>query len=219
MTAQSTESSELGRRIVSNIGPTIVVIAILLVFMNYFIQGGLTEVSTIVRVASVMTPIITPIAVISLLSQRVHDVMVRAPKWQFGIALIASFAGTLIIGFGLGTTNVNYTDWYNIWGGSGGVILNSVAVLASAGAFLRVMRARNPVTLWLIFILVLSFLCITPMADTWFPPLAAFGAWINGYVQVYVDASFWTPQYLITAMGILMILLYKEKLSPVAGRR
>jgi len=203
-------------KLLPNIPNIVGIVVIFIMSAHYFVLKGVSEAATLLNWVTYMTPIITPLAVISILRARIGEVRRRGRRWIPDLVLLVVFVGVLIWGISLPSRELNtaYTEWYNLIVTQGSSTITTLMVFTVIATFVRAFRARNVYMAWTIFITIVTLWTIAPIADTVFPPMADFGRWIQNYVQLAVDqvlyVGLWVSLVVVTVNTVLM----REKLRP-----
>lgn len=201
---------------VETIVAAVSVILILLMAMDFFISGGLEEVSVLRKYITGVGPIILPLAVASLIQNYSRRVISRSLGWQYSLLTLVVFFVTLIIGLTLPgrETNPSYVEWYNVIIVAGKQATAGLVAFIIASGLIRSFRIRSAFTAWIAFVCVTALVTLAPIADTVLPVWSAFGRWMNMYPMTAWDqTSFW-PQWIAMTVVFINILLLREKMKP-----
>lgn len=201
---------------VETIVAAVSVILILLMAMDFFISGGLEEVSVLRKYITGVGPIILPLAVASLIQNYSRRVISRSIGWQYSLLTLVVFFVTLIIGLTLPgrETNPSYVEWYNVIIVAGKQATAGLVAFIIASGLIRSFRIRSAFTAWIAFVCVTALVTLAPIADTVLPVWSAFGRWMNMYPMTAWDqTSFW-PQWIAMTVVFINILLLREKMKP-----
>lgn len=182
---------------ISNFPNILGVATIVIMFVDYFISGGLTlgvpgGLAADVR-SWLSTPVITWAVIVSTLRACLlyaDNIRKRVENWWGYIIFFACFIGTIIAGFTL-NLNLTYQQVYIvIYNGGVGAILGMMG-FSFLTMFFRVYIANSKLRAWMILMGFIALFTITPIGDLLYPPLSQFGWWfiVNPYAGAY--SSLW----------------------------
>lgn len=184
----------------------------IILFLDYFVQGGLPQVTAMNQWNTLTLPVILPIAVIILLQgqvrnlRRAHDV-----NWFQTISFFIAFVLTLGAGLILGLYNKYYLDIYDMIPNTAYAAMLSVVGYNFASAYIRSYVARNRVTSIIILFTVLAVFALSPLGELYLPPTKVFGDWWSLYAQGALQAGWGLATYATTVVMMILIFLGKER--------
>ena len=189
---------------------------VLLFLLDYLSPEGITGARYLEATAPKVYLIMVPIAAIALIRARLRDVSQRTRGWQYAIIMMGFFFASIIIGLSQPELEYGalYSTWYDTFKVNGFEASWGLTFLFMVRLFVRQIRMRNLVTVWLGFIVITTMLGLTPFSDLLMPQLGEWSRWVTTYPSTASDITFyWGTSMAIVVLWVNMILR-REKMRP-----
>jgi hypothetical protein len=212
MSEQKKSVSEL---LISNIVPIIGIVVLILVAITYFVKEPITAANVVRNVIGQSIAFVTILTTLTLLQRHTLNIIRKARgEWQYSAITVLSCLVMFVIGVIQTTRGATYTTifWNTVRVGTVAIV-SAIAFSIIACMFRRV-RVRSALSIYVIAIIVLSFLTFSPVGEMVFPPAVRFGELLSASIVGASDAAYWTACYIGAVALVARYIMLKEKFVP-----
>jgi hypothetical protein len=207
------ETETIGNRVYENLPSIIGAIAMIMLFVNYFVEGGIQASNSLRTWLGLAMPFVEWVTTIFLVRVHVQHVARRDPRWWQSIVFFAFFLIPLAWGLANGSGDPYFGFVWELFGVSAVGAIFTMFVMGFSLGFIRTYSARSPLRVVMMLFSILALAYGAGLLGS-VPFLADLYLWITNYFVGQANFGVWLATHIGTLALLCRIVILKEKLRP-----